>query len=149
MTLAMVPGIIQTTGRHWCVCSSEADEVLGAAAGREQTSPGGGAPTQEQDENHGTVSPELGTALRPGSYGPPSGPSSQDCSRDWILSVAQISVGHVGLRPAGCGPSCPRSALVGPSTFRGAPRLSPPSSCCPWPSDLAGLLLQRPFSKDP
>lgn len=138
----MVPGIVQTTGRHGCVCSSEADEVLGAAAGREQTSPGGGTPTQEQDENHGTVSLELGTALCPGSYAPPlpRGPSSQDCSRDWIPSVAQISVGHVGLRPAGCGP---RSASVGPPLSVG-----PLASVFPFPVARGPVTWQVSCSRD-
>lgn len=146
MTLAVVPGIFQATGGHGCVCCAEADEVLGAATGREQASPGGGTPTQDQDANHGAVSPTLGP---PSAHS--SSPGAQLLGLHWGLDHFHGSNLHrpCGAQARGLWAPCPHSASGGSSTCHGAPGLSLPPFYCPWLSDLAGLWLQRPFSRDP
>lgn len=121
VTLAMVPGILQTTGIFGCICSSEADEVLRAAAERDQTSTGGSPPTQEQDADHGAVSLELGPALCPCSQGPQVAQ----------LTGLQQDLGHLcgsnlhrlweGLGQLGCGHWSLCLASMGSSTFHWGP----------------------------
>lgn len=129
------PRMLQATGMLGCVCSSEADEVPGAAAGRDQTRTGGDPPAQEQDADHGEVRAAalaLGTAHRTAQE------SRHRCGSDLQRLGGRTGGWGLGQLSVGTG-LC--SASVGSSPSPRGPRR--------WPDDLAGLWLEEPLCGDP